>query len=123
MSERRDAAGLAEPVVPALAAELVVRRLGVVRQQPELRRLDDRAPVAPLGADRAIAAAGAGAEVDVGLVADLSAVAAAAIGFLHPSRVLSGFGFTPPAGLRPHRAVRCPRRAAAMSPHPPSGAR
>src|SRR5712671_939305 len=86
VAERGDAARLAEPMVAALAAELIVRDVGLAGQQPKILRLDDRAPVSPLGADRAVALAGSGAEVDIGLEANIAAMAAAAIGLLHQHR-------------------------------------
>src|SRR5258708_34279383 len=80
VTERRDAAGLAEPVMAALAAELIVGQLALAREQAKRLRLDDGAPVAPLGTDRAVALARAGAEVEVGLVADFAAMAASLVG-------------------------------------------
>ena len=49
VTERRDAAGLAEPVMAALGAELIVGQLAFAREQSKRLRLDDGAPVAPLG--------------------------------------------------------------------------
>src|SRR3982074_2011268 len=65
VTERRDAAGLAEPVMAALGAELIVGQLAFAREQSKRLRLDDGAPVAPLSADRAVALARAGAQVEV----------------------------------------------------------
>src|SRR5258707_13468013 len=55
VTERRDAAGLAEPVMAALGAELIVGQLAFAREQAKRLRLNDGAPVAPLGAARAVA--------------------------------------------------------------------
>src|SRR5262245_46234711 len=79
-AESVHAAMAAEQVVHAVAAELVVGERVLAGQQAESLGLGDHAPIAGLGADRAVALAGARAEVDVGLVADFSAVAAAMVG-------------------------------------------
>lgn len=65
--ERMDAAVPAEQMVRDLAAKLVIAQVLGAGQQAEGIRLDDRAPVTGLAADRAIAAAGAGRQIDVGL--------------------------------------------------------
>src|SRR5258708_38114123 len=62
VTERRDAAGLAEPVMAAFGAELIVGQLAFAREQAKRLRLADGAPLAPLGADRAVALARAGAQ-------------------------------------------------------------
>src|SRR5262245_48450668 len=63
------AAVTAEQVVHAVGAELVVRERCLIRQQAERLGLEHDAPVAGLGANRAIALAGARAEVDLRLEA------------------------------------------------------
>src|SRR5882672_8102654 len=90
VTERRDAAGLAEPVMAALGAELIVGQRAFAREQAKRLRLDDGAPVAPLGADRAVALARAGAQVEVGLVADFAAMAASLVGPGHRSISFNG---------------------------------
>src|SRR2546427_4425505 len=82
-AEGPHAAMLAEQMVRALRAELVVREIALAREQAEVFGLDDHAPIAHLRAIAAIAAAGAGAEIDIGFVADGAAVAAAGVGLLH----------------------------------------
>src|SRR5580700_4102010 len=70
----------AEQVVRDVVAELVVGQSVLASDHPKRLRLDDRAPIPALAADRAVALAGAGGEIDVGLVADRAAMAAAPIG-------------------------------------------
>src|SRR5262249_45902520 len=79
----RDAAGAAEAVLGALAAEFVGCRRALVGQQAEILRLDQRAPFALLAAVRAVAAARAGLEVDVGFETHRAAMAATVIGPFH----------------------------------------
>lgn len=86
VAEGRDATGLAETVMHAVAAELVVGNVGFVTLQAETVGLYDCPPIAPLPADRAIALACAGIEVDIGLIADISAMAASLIGQFHNRR-------------------------------------
>src|SRR5215470_7796667 len=78
--ERAHAAMLAEQVVHAVAAELVIRERVFARQQPECIRLDDHAPLPRLGADRAIALGAAGAEIQVCFAAHLAAMTAGLVG-------------------------------------------
>jgi hypothetical protein len=61
----------------------VVAELVLARYQPKILRLDRRIPGTPLGADRTVAAARTGLEIDIGLEAHTAAVAAAMVGFLH----------------------------------------
>src|SRR5688572_24722726 len=89
MAERLDAAAAAEHVADDAAAELVLRHGVGALQQPEGVGLDDRLPEPALGADRAVALAGALREVDVAGEADGAAMAAAVIGLVH-GRTYSG---------------------------------
>lgn len=73
----------AEQVMHAVRVELVVGELALARDETERLGPDARAPEALLRADRAIALAGAGGEVDVRLEADRAAMAAAVIGLEH----------------------------------------
>src|SRR5258707_3661480 len=101
MTERRDAAGLAEPVMAVVGTELIVGQLAFAREQSKRLRLDDGAPVAPLGADRAVALARAGVQVEVGLVADFAAMAASLVGPGHRSISFNGFRSQASAQGRP----------------------
>src|SRR4029453_7298502 len=83
--ERRDPAGMAKAVMTLLAAELVDADTIAAREQAEVLWLDGRIPGAQLAAVRAIAAAGAGLEGDIGLVPHPAAVTASVIGLFHPS--------------------------------------
>src|SRR5262249_44820070 len=87
-AERTQAAMLAEQVVALPGAELVVRQCVVPRQQTKRVGLDERSPVARLPADRAVAFAGAGGEIDIRLETNGAAVAASCVGLQH--RWLSG---------------------------------
>src|SRR5260370_37833472 len=62
MPECRDAAGLAKLVMGALGAELIIGQLALACEQAKRLRFDRGAPVAPLGTDRAVALASAGAQ-------------------------------------------------------------
>src|SRR6185436_1901708 len=86
---RIHAAGFAEAVMAAHRAELVVRGFGWVREQPEIRRLDDGAPGPDLRTVGTVAAARACLEINVRFVAHPPAMTAAAIGLLHGSAPLS----------------------------------
>src|SRR5581483_6430005 len=70
-------------MVGAVAAELIIADIVDSGNQPKRVRLDEDAPVARLGADRAVALAGALGKVDIGLVAHRAAMAAAVIGLQH----------------------------------------
>src|SRR4030095_8689010 len=70
---------LAEQVCALATAEAVITERLLAGQQAKLMRLDHRAPVARLGANRAIALARALREVDVGFEADGAAVTAAVV--------------------------------------------
>jgi len=74
---------LAEDVVRLAGVEPVLAEIAFAREQLERGRLDDRAPPAVLGAIRAVAAAGTGLQVDLGLEADGAAMAAAVMGLEH----------------------------------------
>src|SRR4249919_234993 len=74
------ATGPAEQPVRAVGAELVVRQRGLVGKQAERLGLGHDGPVARLGADRAIALAGALAEIEVGFEADGAAMATSVVG-------------------------------------------
>src|SRR5690606_10544858 len=74
------AAAAAERPVHAAGAELVVDHLARAFEQAECLGLDAGAPVAGLAADRAIALAAAGVEIEVGFETHVAAVAAAGAG-------------------------------------------
>ena len=80
VTKRMHAAMLAEAMVPDIGAELVVRQSILARDQPKRLGLDDDAPIPDLGAEGAVAPAGAGAQIDIGLVLNLAAMAASSIG-------------------------------------------
>ena len=65
------------------AAELIISQVGLACEQPKVLGLDEDAPIPPLAADRAVAPRTPGAEVDIGLEADATAVTAAVIGLFH----------------------------------------
>jgi hypothetical protein len=90
VTEGRDAARPAEPVMAAHGAELIVGQFVFAREQAKRLQLDDGAPIASLGTDRAVALARAGAQVEVGLVADFAAMAASLVGPGHRSIPFSG---------------------------------
>ncbi len=73
-----------EQMVPGLSAKLVVGQLALAGQLAKGLRLDDHAPPPGLGAERTVALGGARAQIDIGLIADRSAVAASDVRFLHP---------------------------------------
>ena len=83
MAESGDAAVAAEAVMRLARAELVVGERPLPFDEPKGLGLDHRAPVAALPADGAVALARAGGEVDIGLEAHLTAMAAAVVGFEH----------------------------------------
>src|SRR4029077_6798965 len=74
VTERRDAARLAEPMVSLHATELVIGQFEVAGEQPKVLGHNDSTPIASLGADRAVAPPRPGAEVDVGLETNSAAV-------------------------------------------------
>lgn len=82
-TERTHAAVAAEKMVPAPGAELVVAEGLFARKKAEGFRFDDDRPVPALGADRAVALAGAGAQVDIGFEANGTAVATACVCLHH----------------------------------------
>ena len=86
MAERRYAARLAKDMMRAVRTELIVGQRRGIAQQSKRLGLDLRAPVPFLGADRAIAFARPGIEIDVGLEFDGAAVARTMMGLehLHP---------------------------------------
>src|SRR5581483_3472218 len=81
--ERPHAAVPAEEMMGVPRAELVVREVPLPGQQPKRIGLDDRAPGALLAADRAVASARPGAEIDVRLEADGPAVTAPGMDLAH----------------------------------------
>jgi hypothetical protein len=81
--ERAHAAAAAEQVVSLARPELVIAHHVLAAEEPEVFRLDQRVPVAGLGADRAVALARARLEIDVRLEPHRLAVAASVIGLLH----------------------------------------
>src|ERR1700733_12094573 len=83
--ERTHAAMFAEQVMHAAAAELIVTDIMQAGSEPKGLGLDHDAPLAGLAAHRAIAFAGAFFEIDIGLVTDGAAMAAAVIGLQHRS--------------------------------------
>jgi hypothetical protein len=87
-AERVDAAGATKQVVALHLVEPVVGQFVLAGEQAEGVGLDQHRPVADLGAEAAVALAGAGGEIDVGLEADRAAVAAAVVG-------LQGHGLSP----------------------------
>src|SRR5689334_20433562 len=82
-AERLGAAGPAEQVMDRAAAELIVGEMILALQQPQGRCLDQRLPEALLGADRAVALAGALGEVEIAFEPHRAAMAAAVIGLRH----------------------------------------
>jgi hypothetical protein len=79
VTERVNPAVPAENMVPDLGAELVVRQSLLACDQAKRLGFDDHTPISHLGAERAVAPAGAGAQINVGLKLDLAAMAAASI--------------------------------------------
>ncbi|MCY1383514.1 hypothetical protein D9M69_716490 [compost metagenome] len=84
-------------------AELVVGKLLLACQEAKRLGLDDDGPASGLGADGAVASAGAGGEVDVGFEADRAAVATARVGLEHEDSLVkngtpSGAGAILPGG-------------------------
>ena len=67
---------LAEKVVHAVTAKLIIRQGVLARNHPKRARFDDRAPISLVGANRAIAFARIDPQVDFGLMLDLAAMAA-----------------------------------------------
>ena len=82
-AEWTESASPAKHHVPLHRAELVVRELVGAGEQAKRFGLDDDPPPARLGADRAVALAGPGRQVDLGLEANVAAVAASGIGLGH----------------------------------------
>src|SRR5262249_43967284 len=81
--ERPNAAMPAEQMVPALGRELIVAEISLAGDQAEGVRLDGDSPVSCLGADRAVALAGAAGKIEIRFEADRPAVAASVIGLQH----------------------------------------
>jgi hypothetical protein len=79
------AAVAAEEMMTALGTELVATKIRFATEQAERFRLDDGRPVPALGADRAIALARSGAQIDVCLEADGAAVATSCVCLQHAS--------------------------------------
>src|SRR5262249_23800726 len=73
-AEGAHAAMPAKQMVRAVASELIVAQGCRTRDEPEGVRLDGDAPVAGLGADRAVAPAGAGRKIEIRFEADGPAV-------------------------------------------------
>src|SRR5829696_8367944 len=82
-AEGLHAAAATEEVVYGVGAELIVRQNVPSPQQPERVGFDDSFPEPRLGADRAVAPAGALGQIELAFEADLAAVAAAVIGLFH----------------------------------------
>lgn len=73
----------AEQMVSAHGAELIVAENLLAREEPEGVRLDDDRPIPALRADRTVALAGAGAQIDVGFEANGAAVATTCVCLEH----------------------------------------
>src|SRR6185437_15184536 len=84
--KRTDSAGPAEQVMALLRAELVVAEIVLAREHAQILRLAADRPVALLGADRAVALARPGLEIEVSLEPHRAAMAAAVVGLLHRER-------------------------------------
>jgi len=82
-TERAYAAVLAEQVMATSGTELVVAQFTLAGQQSERTGFDDDTPVAGFGADRAVAFAGAKAQVDISFKSNPAAMAASTIGLEH----------------------------------------
>jgi hypothetical protein len=99
-TERANPTMLAEKVVHAVGAELVVRQSVLARDHPKRVGFDDDAPISRLAADGAVALTRAGAQIDVGFVSDFAAMAACSIGLgahvsLAPEVMMISTGETP----------------------------
>jgi hypothetical protein len=81
--ERPHAALLAKDVVGDRVVSGIIGQVGRAGNQAEHLGLGVHRPQAHLGADRAIALAGAGADVDIGFEAHSAAVATAGVSFQH----------------------------------------
>lgn len=77
------AAVLAEEMVRAIRAELVITKISFSIEQAEGFRLDGDRPIPALSADRAVAFARAGAQIDVCFEADGAAVATSCVCLQH----------------------------------------
>jgi hypothetical protein len=75
----------AEDVVRAFPAELVVAQLVLPCHQSKRGRFDDRIPVPHFCADGTVALVRTGAQINIGLKADGSAVATSRVRFRHYS--------------------------------------
>ena len=71
---------------------VVVLEVILARKQPERSRLYNCAPQARLKAERTVAFGGALTQINVGLVANSTAVAASGVGLQHRRSPLSRFG-------------------------------
>src|SRR5262245_6042673 len=88
-AERPYAAMLAEQVVCAATAELVIGKVLLARKHSHVRRLGERRPEPSLGTDRAVALAGADRKIEIGFKPDLAAMAASFVCLFHsPIRLL-----------------------------------
>src|SRR5579883_2492712 len=88
--ERTHTAMTAEKVVMAVRAELVVAEIALPAEQAKVGGLDGDAPATRLCADRTIAAARAGRQVQIGLVTHGAAVTASGVGLFHGRFSVSG---------------------------------
>src|SRR5689334_12458004 len=81
--KRLDPASLAEHVIDAVGAEVVLAERVLALQEAKVGTIDGDQPVAALAADRAVASHCSLTEVDVGFVADRATMAAAGMGLFH----------------------------------------
>lgn len=82
-AEWANAAMLAEQVMHAPGAELVVAQIGFAGEQTEIGGLDGHAPIARFRANRTVALARPGTQIEIGFVAHRAAMTTAVVGLLH----------------------------------------